>query len=400
MLNDEKFTRVLTDVENGIYLENFTISHTDVGDPGNWLITKRRLHGGLSDGVDEITVSNSELSFKVLPTRGMNLYKGSYHGIPIGWNSPVKAPVNPAFVNLMDMGGLGFLKGFNEWVCHCGLASHGGPGPDTITDDQGNVVSSTDLTLHGRIANIPAKYVEVQIIPGTPAELVIIGVTEEASFCGAQYRMTTRISTKVGSSLVTIRDEVLNYGALPAELELLYHSNFGMPWAEGGAKLFAPIKTLCPRNSHAASDIAIWDTYQQPVAGFPEQCYYADMYGNPEGETLCVLQNAAGDKAAALRWNVRQLPYFCQWKHPNDDREAYVTGLEPCTSFPNHKSFERANGRVLTLEPGATYTTQVSYQFADQPADVQKLKAEVAELQKCGPATINPAQLPQWTPDA
>ena len=54
MLNDEKYSRVLTDVDNGIFLENFTISHTDVGDPGNWLITKRRLHGGLSEGVDEI----------------------------------------------------------------------------------------------------------------------------------------------------------------------------------------------------------------------------------------------------------------------------------------------------------------------------------------------------------
>ena len=49
----------------------------------------------------------------------MELWRGSYRGIELGWKSPVAQPVNPAFVNQSDRNGLGWLAGFNEWLCRC-----------------------------------------------------------------------------------------------------------------------------------------------------------------------------------------------------------------------------------------------------------------------------------------
>src|SRR5204863_439137 len=78
----------------------------------------------------------------------------------LGWKSPVTQPVNPAFVNAAERGGLGWLSGFNEWMCRCGLDSNGPPGADVVLNNQGHP-TKTEMTLHGKTANIPAHYVEV-----------------------------------------------------------------------------------------------------------------------------------------------------------------------------------------------------------------------------------------------
>ena len=132
----------------------------------DWSIRKRTLHGGLRDGVDVVEVHNGALSFTVLPTRGMGLWRGDYHGLPLGWRSPVSGPVHPKHVQLADRGGLGWLAGFDEWLCRCGLSSNGPPG-----QDGGGGLAQ--LTLHGRIANQPAEAVEVSVALDPPYELSV-----------------------------------------------------------------------------------------------------------------------------------------------------------------------------------------------------------------------------------
>ena len=67
----EKLSWVLTDVENRIYVEEFSVNPSVLGPRaaagcgGGWSITKTRLKGGVSDGVDVIDVNNGRLSFTV-----------------------------------------------------------------------------------------------------------------------------------------------------------------------------------------------------------------------------------------------------------------------------------------------------------------------------------------------
>jgi len=165
----------LLDVSSRIWKETFELTSDHVrgqakGAP--WSIRKRTLRGGLADGVDLVEVDNGALSFTVLPSRGMGLWCGSYNGHSVGWRSPVSGPVNPRFVNLLDQGGLGWLKGFDEWVVRCGLDSNGPPCTDIVPDNNGNP-SEVQLTLHGRIANLPACKLEVQVVRGEQTELVV-----------------------------------------------------------------------------------------------------------------------------------------------------------------------------------------------------------------------------------
>ena len=220
---------VLTDAERDIWLETFKLTPADLGMEGDWSIEKRVLRGGPGDGVDVIEVDNGALSFSILPTRGMGIWKGRYSGLDIGWNSPVRGPVHPNLVDLQDRGGLGWLAGFDEAIVRCGLDSTGAPGPDVVPNNMG-VPTQVDLTLHGKIANLPAWRVEILVLPGDPATLVVRGEVHEAGLFCPQYRLLATASTRVGSNELLIEDEVTNMKGIDAEMELLYHCNFGAPF--------------------------------------------------------------------------------------------------------------------------------------------------------------------------
>ncbi len=72
--------------------------------PADWSVKKFRLHGGKQEGVDVIAVDNGKLVLTVVPTRGMGILEVKMGEIRLGWDSPVKEVVNPAFINLQGRG--------------------------------------------------------------------------------------------------------------------------------------------------------------------------------------------------------------------------------------------------------------------------------------------------------
>src|SRR5688572_15924870 len=116
-------TWTLTDVTGDVWLDSFAVSNARLRLPTthDWSVSKRTLRGGLRDGVDLIEVHNGALSFAVLPTRGMGLWRGDYHGLALGWRAPVLGPVHPKFVDESGRNGLGWLDGFDELMVRCGL---------------------------------------------------------------------------------------------------------------------------------------------------------------------------------------------------------------------------------------------------------------------------------------
>ncbi|MFM7925433.1 MAG: DUF4432 family protein, partial [Planctomycetaceae bacterium] len=97
----------LIDVDNGIHETQNRISAA----AGAAFIGMTRLHGGMSDGVDVVTINNGRLQLKLLPTRGMGVWKGEIDGVPVQWNSPVQRPVHPNWVDPMRLGGIGWVDG-------------------------------------------------------------------------------------------------------------------------------------------------------------------------------------------------------------------------------------------------------------------------------------------------
>jgi hypothetical protein len=388
---------ILTDVLNDVWLDSFAVGNDSLrlATPHDWSIRKRTLRGGLRDGVDLIDIHNGALSYALLPTRGMGLWRGEYRGNFLGWRAPILGPVHPKFVHLDERGGLGWLAAFDEWLCRCGLASNGPPGEDTFTDRTGRTIRSK-LTLHGRIANQPAHYVEVRINLDPPHELSVVGQVEEGALFFPHYCLTSTYTTVPGSNRLVVHDVVENRAAEPAEMQMLYHCNLGPPFLEAGSRVVAPIRELAPLTVRAAESVETFDTYPGPTPGFTEQVYCYDLLGDSAGRTLALLYNAAADRGIALRWNREELPCFTVWRNSAAVEDGYVTGLEPATNYPNSKSFERRQGRVRILPPGGRWESSWSIEVFDTAAGVAKVLSEVVALQSHHRATIHPSPQPPF----
>ncbi len=381
---------ILTDLAHDIWVDHFTTGSLELHLAGapSWSIRKRTLHGGRREGVDLIEVDNGELSFAVLPTRGMGLWRGLYRGLALGWAAPLQGPVHPAFVELAGRGGLGWLAGFDEWVCRCGLAFNGPPGDDVHTDKQGHT-HREPITLHGRIANLPAHYVEVRIGLDSPHELTVIGHVEEASLFGGRLNLISSVSTIPGSNRLVIHDVIENRGGQPAEVQLLYHCNLGPPFLGPGSRVVLPVKEMAPLTPRAAEGIATYDSYAGPAAAFAEQVYAYDPLADDAGRTLALLYNQAADRGVAVRFHRPELPCFTVWKNTGATADGYVTGLEPGTGFPNFKSFERQQGRVLVLPPGGHHACHWSIEVHDNASAVASVLAEIVSIQARAKAVIH-----------
>jgi Domain of unknown function (DUF4432) len=358
-----------------------------LGGQGNFSITQKTLRGGLSDGVETLEIHNGLLKFIVVPTRGMGIWKAWLNDFEIGWQSPVRGPVHPAFVDLGEPGGLGWLDGFDELFVRCGLVSNGAP----EFADNGKLL----YPLHGRIANRPAHDVSVSFNAATNT-LSVRGVVEESRFHITKLRLTSTISTQLGSNKITVVDAIENFAETPQEVQMLYHVNFGTPLLEAGAQVVFPYKTLVPRNAHAAGKISEWDYYPAPTPGLEEQVYFFDLYADNAGTTQVMLKNAHGDKAAVLEFNPEHLPCFSLWKNPAGLRDGYVTGLEPGTNFPNPRSFEGQHGRVLKLAAGQTASLVVSLQLLDNASAIQQAEQKITEIVGGRPQQTHAAPQDDW----
>ena len=318
-----------------------------------WSITREYLKGGKQEGVELLTLNNGKLEITVIPTRGMGILDVTMDGIRLGWNSPVKEVVHPSHIDLESRGGLGWLEGFNEWMVRCGLEFAGHPGTDQFLNNTGDPVT-LDLTLHGKIQNIPASSYEVLVDPEPPHRIRIRGTIYESFFYGPKLKLVAEISTIPGSDTFQISDQLTNEGSSAQEFQLIYHGNYGSSILEEGATVYAPASSVTPMNENAAKNIDSWQNYLGPTKGFTEQVYLLEPLGDGNSSTMALLVNKDADRATSVRWNVSELPYLTIWKNTSAVEDGYVTGIEPATSFPFNRLIERKYGRVPKLSAGET----------------------------------------------
>jgi hypothetical protein len=380
-MSGRPFRKILTSVTDNIHLEAWEAESEAIA-PGDskWSVRKVALRGGKQDGVDVIIVDNGRLKFTVCPTRGMGMLSAALGDVRLGWNSPVKEIVHPRLINLESRGGLGWLEGFNEWMVRCGLESNGHPGVDRFISNVGEEATMA-LTLHGKIANIPASEVEVAVDEKPPHRITVRGRVDERMFYGPKLQLQTEISTVPGSNSFEISDSVSNCGSSEQEFQILYHANYGPPLLEEGSSFVAAVERVTPFNHHAAKDVARFAHYQGPRLGFVEQVYCIYPKPDPEGRALMMLQNKAGDRAVSMVFSLSELPFVTLWKNTNAEGEGYVTGLEPGTGFPNNRRIERKFGRVPKLAPGAVFRAKIDFTIHVSKDEVGEVAERIARLQ-------------------
>lgn len=373
---------VLTSVEQNIDVGDWQISARDTGVAADvpWSVRRQRLHGGKQDGVDLIVIDNGRMTLTLVPTRGMGILRVVLGDLRLGWDSPVREVVHPKYVNLEARGGLGWLEGFNEWLARCGLEWAGHPGPDRFVNNVGEQ-AEMNLTLHGKVANIPASEVEVIVEREPRPRIRVRGRVDERAFYGPKLELWTEVWTEPASATFRIEDALTNRGAFESEFQLLYHVNYGPPLLGAGARFSGAVRRVTPFNAHAAKDVATYAEYAGPVRGFVEQVYNLHPFADREGRSILMLSNAARDRAVSLGFAVAELPYVTLWKNLTALEEGYVTGLEPGTGFPYPRRLEREAGRVPRLKPGETRRFAIDVGVHTTAAAVTTVDEQIKRIQ-------------------
>jgi hypothetical protein len=360
--------------------QDWKISSDDLGltPTKPFSVVQRILRGGRQEGVSVIEIDNGAMRVSVVPTRGMNVLEAVAGDLRLGWESPVDEIVHPAFINLMENGGLGWLQGFNEMVARCGYQWFGAPGPD-----QGAM-----LSLHGLASNIPATMIELSIDEQPPYSIRLIGKLKEQAFKLYNFHIGTELSTEPGSRSFRLQDTLTNKGDYAKEYSVLYHSNFGPPLLEAGARCSLPVKQVSPRDQRAAQELEDWQTYKPPTPHYGETVFNVIPYADDAGNTLAVLHNASGNLGVSVGFNLQQLPCFALWKNTDTRGEGYVTGLEPGTGFPYNRSTQRTLGLVPTIAPGEERRFELDYTLLPTRSAVDHALEQVKSIQGSRPSEV------------
>jgi galactose mutarotase-like enzyme len=342
---------------------------------GRLAVRTRRLSGGLREGVLLVELVAGDTKVFVLPDRGLGIWKMMADGVEVGWQSPVHGPVHPRFVPLAEPSGMGWLEGFDELVARCGLVSNGAPDFDAS--------GRLSHGLHGRIANLPAHHLDVTLDEAA-GTITLTGAVDETRFLMHSLRMTTSLTLHADRHRVTWTDSVKNISDRPATMQMLYHVNFGPPLLGPGAEVVVALDELAPRDAAAVADAATWNRYVGPQAGRGEQVHFATVRPAADGTATALLVGPDARNAASLSWRAETLPCFTLWKNQGGLADGYVTGLEPGTNYPNPRSFEESQGRMVPLAPAASVRFDLAIEHLSGAA-IDAERHRIATLAGSGP---------------
>ncbi|MCX8675783.1 aldose 1-epimerase family protein [Gilliamella sp. B3023] len=329
------------------------------------------LRGGLQEDVEVLTLISDGLTIKLSPTRGLGILSVEGDGVRLGWDSPVEEIVHPNNINLESRGGNGWLDGFNEMMVRCGF------------EWTGHAVQADGMmyTLHGRAQNTPVSKLFVDIEDEAPYTITVSGLIKEKAFKKSNLETWVRISHVPGTKEFTVHDTVTNQGDYPRDYQIIYHSNFGTPILEEGAKFVAPVKEVSPFNDYAATGLKNWQTYLGPTKNFDEMVYNIFPYADSKNQTQVMLANKAGDKGVGISFNTKQLPVLTLWKNTDTLKQGYVTGIEPGTSFAYPVTIEREQKRVPQLEPGKSADFKLTYSLLSNKEAVKSYGDKIKTIQ-------------------
>ncbi len=338
---------------------------------GTFTVQRYRFTTGKRADVELLVIDSGRVRAAISPTRGLSLWRANIDGLDCSWRSPIDGPIHPQYVPLSEPNGLGWLDGFDELLVRCGLQSFGAP--DFHKNGQ------LKYPLHGRIGNQPAANWSVNL-DAEHSLLEVRGEVHETRFLQFNLRMTVSYRFSFGQPTIDVVDTVKNASDTDTTMQLLYHINIGSPLLEGGATMHCASKRIVARDLHAADDLATWPTYLSPTSGYVEQVYFSSPTACADGWATALLASKDRSRGFAVHYKPDTLPYFSQWKNTVGVADGYVTGLEPATGFPNPRTFEEEQGRVVPLAASKSVEFRVRLEGIHRGERISQLIGDLDKL--------------------
>jgi hypothetical protein len=285
------------------------------------------------------------LRYKVVLDRAMDIADAFYSEHSLAWISHGGIMSPQPFANK----GLDWLRTFfGGLLTTCGLSHVGGP----EKDEHG------DRGIHGNISNIAAE-IESIVQPDPlngKGEMYITGVMRESKIFGPSLELRRTISSVLGQSHISIRDEVTNVGNATVPHMFLYHFNFGFPLVDEGSDILWKGSWKIPDRGGDEKIFNAGNNFRKCPAPLDihketgEAVAFIDPEAEADGTCFTGICNNKLNLLVRLSFNKQQMPWLTNWQHWGYGE--YVTGLEPGTHPPIGQANARKNNELLYLEPG------------------------------------------------
>jgi galactose mutarotase-like enzyme len=306
------------------------------------------------------------LRFKVIIDRGMDIGEAFFNENSLAWMSHlgVSSP-QPAYGQGMD-----WLKNFSGGLLTtCGLSHTGRP----ENDEFGN------RGLHGNYSNIPSEIISIQQPDPQSGNLTfsMTGIVRETSVFGHHLELKRTISCALGQAEITIHDEVINRGNLPAPHMILYHINCGWPLIDKGTDIVwnGDWKAMhSPEGNtvfNAENNYKICPDPMESHSGLGEDVAFIEPVPNSEGICQCGFVNQNKQLGFLIEFSKEELPWLTNWQHWG--KHEYVCALEPGTNPPMGQSGARKQGQLIELAPGEKKIYTVKLKVLKEKEELLKL---------------------------
>lgn len=324
----------------------------------NQLFKVRRIafRDGKACGVQAIELQNqSGIYLTCIEDQCLNIFDFSYKGVNFAFQSKNGLVSNRFFNGGSSEFGYYWPAGM---MYTCGLANTG-PG---VWDD-GNYHAE-----HGRIGMMPAENVALRT---TEKEIIITGAVNDSLLCGYHMKLERTLILPVYGKELQICDKVTNLEAIPAELMLLYHFNFGYPLLAPGARMIKSIgKTVDLINGGAVPE----DYQQVGAAGDhkKEELYCHTNVPDQKGFGYAAIVNDLMKLGGYIKYKADTLPLLIHWK--NMCCHDYCVGLEPSNTFIMGRKKERENGTLPILKPYEAQIFQVALGVLEGDGEISQFE--------------------------
>lgn len=330
--------------------------------------------------------TGSGLRFTVLVDRAMDLADCDYKGFGIAWNSPTGYR-NPALHEYEGEDGLAWARSFSGLLVTCGLDHI--LGPEEISASHFNYPGkkTTRHSLHGRIANIPARLAGYgESWDGDRCVLWAEGVVQQAAVFGENLHLVRRIEADVGGSEIRVIDRVVNQGFMPTPHMLFYHVNVSYPLLDGGSRYLAPINDVIWA-SHAGDEYRRQESGYRvalpPQDRFREQVWQHSLTADSSGKVPVAIVNDRIGLGLEVVTAQEQLPCAYVWQ--NFQAGQYALGIEPSTNHVLGESFARRRNELIWLEHGEQRSYQVTFRVLDGLEQIDAAERQIDTIAKAPP---------------
>jgi hypothetical protein len=275
------------------------------------------------NSVDVICVNCGDLSFTVLPQRGMQVNELTYQGVSAGWDTPIGQPYHPKDINPKRPGRVllngqtvegigGFLDGFASIVTPC-FPRFGGP-----LKEMGEGFD----TLHGTATYASADYRTVVINVNRDEKRHYVQLSGKTDV--GNFQIMTYIIAALGGNSIIYAQQIHNLGGKPLHFEYAFHNQLRI------GDVVLPTTRVEPKESYGREQIENWWRYGEPTTKMGEQLFFHTIVPVQGLEAHTLLQNGIvrRDLTASLvvdpkdkEWGVYNawfklaMPMFVQWKN-------------------------------------------------------------------------------------